>query len=248
MSANNRPEAVAHDPTSAPSNYYMRPLERDELLAVAQIHYRSFNDPNNTTPDVLGNLIASEPDPETGEKITQEKYISRTHQRELANFDSGVYTFIGAFTRSSTGEGKEELAGFSVWKYVEPSQPSDLAALQAKLTPEASETLLSRFFLQMYRTRETYMAGKTYYWLKLLCIDPAHQRRGIGSLLLTWGLGKSAEQHIDTMLESSPMGIGTYLKSGFEIVDWDSIPEPRSPTGRVQWPYMIHRYRPIANP
>lgn len=233
--------------TSAASTYHMRPLQRDDLLAVAQIHYRSFNDPTNTTPDILGNLIGSEPDPDTGEPITQEDYISRTHKRELDNFDSGVYTFIGAFARSRTGENKEELAGFSVWKFVEPSQSSDLAALQAKLTPESRETLLSRFFLQMYKTRESYMAEKTYYWLKLLCIDPAHQRRGVGSLLLTWGLQKASEQNIDAFLESSPMGIGTYHKAGFQIVAWDSVPEPRSPTGKVEWPYMIHRAAPLPN-
>ena len=86
------------------------------------------------------------------------------------------------------------------------------------------------------------MKGKEYWYLKLLVIDPNHQRKGLGTKLLKWGVEQASKERQDAYLESSPMGKGAYLKAGFRILGMDRLEEPRAKRGYAEWPYMIHEY------
>lgn len=54
--------------------------------------------------------------------------------------------------------------------------------------------------------------------LALLCTDPAHERRGAGSLLVNWGCDKADKLGIEVYLESSKKGYPVYERKGFELI------------------------------
>ncbi|KAI9789572.1 MAG: hypothetical protein M1816_005979 [Peltula sp. TS41687] len=56
--------------------------------------------------------------------------------------------------------------------------------------------------------------GESWH-LAFLCVSPRFQRRGIGGLLIDWGLDKAAREGVPAVLEASPVGESLYLKKGF---------------------------------
>jgi GNAT superfamily N-acetyltransferase len=61
------------------------------------------------------------------------------------------------------------------------------------------------------------------YYLDNLCADFRYQRRGIGSLLLDWGLKVADEMKLSVATEAGPKGHGLYLKHGFKQTGWFTV-------------------------
>lgn len=54
--------------------------------------------------------------------------------------------------------------------------------------------------------------------LSLFFVHPDFQRRGIGTLLLQWGLKKADELKAKLWLSSTPQAVTTYEKNGWKVV------------------------------
>lgn len=54
--------------------------------------------------------------------------------------------------------------------------------------------------------------------LQILITDPAHQRRGAGSMLVKWGCERADERGLISVLTASEAGLKVYLNHGFEVV------------------------------
>ena len=63
------------------------------------------------------------------------------------------------------------------------------------------------------------MVAKRTSDLRLLHTDPAHKRRGAGSMILRWGAEEADRLGLESYLEASPEGKPLYEKSGFVGVD-----------------------------
>ena len=70
-----------------------------------------------------------------------------------------------------------------------------------------------------------YQTIDSRWHLALLAVSVHHQRRGIGGRLVRHGQKLAAEDNVPMALESSVVGCGLYLKSGFKIVSEGEIIE-----------------------
>ena len=243
--------------TESKPQYVTRPCTSSEIPRIARIQYAAFNDPNNSTPDEISILLHEEETPSApNQELSYDQRIEKSESRTEELFEKvpSKYTVVGVYEVPSSssspspsssvnnvGDVGETLCGFAVWQFISPASTPE-----TPVTDEAEKsdpTLFNRFFAKMNRTRETTMAGKSYWFLKLLCIDPNYQRRGLGTLLVNWGVDKANEEGIDAWLESSPMGKGAYLKAGFKMLGTDRLEEKKAERGYVEWPYMIHEYK-----
>lgn len=225
---------------------------------MARIQYDAFNDPLNSTPDEMAAIMQLDADPALGRPSTREESIAKTETRMAGLYAKKKYTIVGVYLLPpsspavDSGEGTDadsstlptgsRLVGQATWQRVTEHSPSDQPEMDKQ--EQESPILMHRFMAQLHRTRETVMQGKTYWFLKVLTIDPPYQRKGLGTLLVKWGTKKADQDGVDAWLESSPMGKGAYLKAGFRVLGMDRVEEKRAEKGYVEWPYMIHEHKP----
>ena len=55
--------------------------------------------------------------------------------------------------------------------------------------------------------------------LHILAVSPAHQRKGVGAMLIAEGLADADRDHTRTYIEASPAGYELYLRHGWKEVD-----------------------------
>ncbi|KAF2800991.1 hypothetical protein K505DRAFT_291735 [Melanomma pulvis-pyrius CBS 109.77] len=70
---------------------------------------------------------------------------------------------------------------------------------------------------QCYTPRTRWMA-RPHLGLSQMCVLPSHQRRGIGSMLMHWGLEHTDQQGIESFIEATEAGRYLYEKFGYRAV------------------------------
>jgi len=83
--------------------------------------------------------------------------------------------------------------------------------------------------------------GRHIRWhLNLLAVSPSWRKRGIGSLLVSWGTKNGAKEGVICSLESSPAGKGLYERLGFKMVDmWVPFEGSKEGFEQLTAPMMI---------
>jgi GNAT superfamily N-acetyltransferase len=56
------------------------------------------------------------------------------------------------------------------------------------------------------------------YYLDNVCVDFRYQRQGLGRLMIEWGLEEAKKRGLDIMTEAGEMGLGLYMKLGFQQI------------------------------
>jgi predicted N-acetyltransferase YhbS len=54
--------------------------------------------------------------------------------------------------------------------------------------------------------------------LNSLAVDAKYQRKGIGRMLVQWGIDRAAEEGKDVIIVANPTGSALYQKMGFEEI------------------------------
>jgi ribosomal protein S18 acetylase RimI-like enzyme len=130
----------------------------------------------------------------------------------LAQFPALVRAFGGRAFAEGTAHHVDGYAGAALW--LPPGVEPDQAALEATL-PEGREAELAAVFEEMAR----YHPREPHWYLPLIGVDPAHQRKGCGAALLRETLRRCDRDHLPAYLESTnPANIKLYQAQGFEVL------------------------------
>ncbi|KAG9564571.1 acyl-CoA N-acyltransferase, partial [Aureobasidium melanogenum] len=92
--------------------------------------------------------------------------------------------------------------------------------------PGANGALLDAMDAAMTASKKKWIGLEPYLYLRILAIDPAYQRRGVGSLLLDEGLAVADRCGIQAYLEATKVGRPLYARYGFkdcEFMDFDVV-------------------------
>lgn len=80
--------------------------------------------------------------------------------------------------------------------------------------------------------------------LNICFVHPDHRRRGVGSLLVKWGIQKADELGLETFIEAAEPGVPLYLSHGFGAMDEFCI-DPKVPEPSLEWKQLKERIPPI---
>lgn len=75
------------------------------------------------------------------------------------------------------------------------------------------------FFRDMWEKHKEITGGRPHWYLELLSIKKEYQRKGIGRMLVEWGLERADAEGVECALAATPEGKGLYEKYGFKEVD-----------------------------
>ena len=162
-------------------------------------------------------------------------------ERVSSFVDSQCPCFLVQDTSTST------IIGAVKWRLVGHPQPdgtvSHITATELdeelKQPPKWLETdqdMWDAFYGILNGTTREVMDTKPYWILDLLVVDPEHERRGAGSLMVNWGCEKADSQGVVAYVEASPEGTPMYAKLGYETVKsvtFDSVKEVGRDVGYV---------------
>ena len=65
--------------------------------------------------------------------------------------------------------------------------------------------------------------------LNILWTHPGYQRKGVGKLIMDWGVKRAVDLDIETWLDASPFGKGLYEQFGFTTVEQLNITPQQDP-------------------
>ena len=78
-----------------------------------------------------------------------------------------------------------------------------------------------------------------------MCVHPEFQRRGIGRLLMEWGLERMDGLELEGFIEATPSGKGLYSKSGFRPVKDVSV-DMTCASPSEEWRRLMEQLLPIG--
>lgn len=135
----------------------------------------------------------------------------------LTHFPAGVRAFGGKAFAHGTGHHLSGFTGAALW--LPPGVLPDKEELGAVLQAGVAGSRLPDVFAVLERMG-SYHPAEPHWYLPLIGVDPAHQRQGLGSVLLRHALAQCDLDHVAAYLESSnPANIPLYRRHGFEVLD-----------------------------
>ena len=144
------------------------------------------------------------------------RWVNPDPLQYLTHFPAGVRAFGGRAFDHGTGHHLSGFAGAALW--LPPGVLPDEEALGAAVQASVSEAMRDEVFA-VFERMGSYHPAEPHWYLPLIGVDPAHQRKGYGSVLLEHALAQCDRDRTPAYLESSnPANIPLYQRHGFEIM------------------------------
>ncbi|EEA19205.1 hypothetical protein TMatcc_010245 [Talaromyces marneffei ATCC 18224] len=121
---------------------------------------------------------------------------------------------------------KNKIVGYAIWEVpVSSSDEGENEEEGVMLPPLAQEGIDKAPFMELRRILEDDVReqfgdkGTVDVWtLDSLGVHPNHQKKGIGRMLLDWGIEEASKQGRGCYLVATPAGLPVYTAAGFEDV------------------------------
>lgn len=110
-----------------------------------------------------------------------------------------------------------DIVAFAKWSY-HPRGFRGVPAYGMPPLPRANPDVGDHFFEVIDSSRIRTHSNKPHIFLSLIGVCQAHQRQGLASILMSWGLNQADRMNLPVYLESTKMGFPVYIKKGFREV------------------------------
>lgn len=134
----------------------------------------------------------------------------------LAGMPSFTLAFAGAAFTHDTALCTENYAGAALW--LPPTVHPDEEAL-GRIVEQTVSSAIRGDLMTMMEKMGRFHPEEPHWYLPLIGVDPAHQGRGYGDVLMTHALRQCDHEQSAAYLESTnPRNITLYLRHGFEAL------------------------------
>ena len=110
------------------------------------------------------------------------------------------------------------MAAFGQWRFMASGADIQQPPSKSEWPEDGDQELAALFFDDMWRKHKDIMGDRPHWYLELLSTRNEYQRKGIGRILLQWGIDKADADGLECYLGSTPQGKGLYEKFGFKEV------------------------------
>jgi ribosomal protein S18 acetylase RimI-like enzyme len=137
-------------------------------------------------------------------------------QQYLEAFPRFARAFGGSAIDHGTAHYYEGFCGVALW--LSPGTAPDEASLVKVIEDTIADERKGAMF-SIFEQMDALHLREAHWYLPLIGVDPAHQRRGIGSALLNHVLNVCDAQKVSAYLEATnSRNVGLYERHGFEAV------------------------------
>jgi GNAT superfamily N-acetyltransferase len=144
------------------------------------------------------------------------RWVFPEEQDYLTSFPKFVRAFGGAAFSHNSAHCTEDFGGAALW--LPPNVHFDENAVNNVLESTAPESVRDDLFA-VFEQMEKYYPTEAHWYLPLIGVDPAHQRKGYGGALMKHALELCDRDHVPAYLESTnPMNVSLYQRHGFEAL------------------------------
>lgn len=112
-----------------------------------------------------------------------------------------------------------EIVGGALWKLNKTNPYETAQDEEAYWHPPGSQREYANQVLEQYEATRSQLARRPHVYLNIIWTHPDHQRRGIGSQLLEWGIAKASEMGVEMWLNAWKYGRQLYEKHGFVTIE-----------------------------
>ncbi|MCJ1373894.1 hypothetical protein MMC20_005124 [Loxospora ochrophaea] len=180
-----------------------------EFAELIEVYRAGFTDPGTK----LWPLFSGDyrPDPEL-----QHAALEETTQRLRSYHRSDPTSHWLKVVDDSTGQ----VIGGGRWCFYETGNPYDgHGTREATWWPEGRPREVASFFMnQFWATRARHM-DRPHAFLNILFTHPEHRRKGVGALVIKWGLERADRLGLESFVEATKEGKTSYESFGFEVID-----------------------------
>ncbi|KAH8846566.1 hypothetical protein MCOR01_000024 [Pyricularia oryzae] len=197
------------------SNLHVRMATADELPKLLDIALECFG--HNPYSQAIFSNATEEERLTLGRRWREDRY--------RANFAKPGQHYLVVVQGPSDESKKEEIAGWALWQQPRTEVDPDAACgLEAKTMAAPLPAIISG---EAIKAREEALTGaykKAFgedgmrrMWY-IVVVDPKHRRKGVGSMLMMWGLDKAEKSETDAYIVATDVGRDMYLTVGFQDV------------------------------